>query len=336
MDYNKRIADFFEGKLTHAEAKDFLEFLESQEAEEFLSAEIIQLWSTKIKDSEYHWDNQPVWEKILHNKDGYAKPYVQKERLVPKKSLKIWLKAAVILLVVGVTSIFFINSYRNSNKDENLTEEAFITKANPSGKKTKVILEDGSTIYLNSKSTVTYPSDFIAKREIKLDGEAYFEVAEDTLHPFSVEANGIITTALGTSFNISTFNDEQKVAVTLLTGKVKVNQVGSDAFLHLVPGEESILAQDDERLEKYQVTAVDKILWIEGILKFDDSSFQEMQEILERWYGVKILVEGTPKNLNGSGVFDNQESLRNVMNVMSKTLEFDFEINDQVVTVKFK
>lgn len=336
MDYNKRITDFFEEKLTQSEAKEFLEFLESQEAEEFLSAELIQLWSAKIRDAEYRWDNKDVWNRILLSKGEYAKPYILKDKPEPFISWKTWLRAAVIFLVVAISAVFLINTSSNSEKLESLNKDAFITKSNPGGKKTKILLEDGSTIYLNSQSSISYPSDFRADRTVQLEGEAFFEVAEDSLNPFSVEANGIVTTALGTSFNISTFNSDEKVSVTLLTGKVKLNQVGVDNFLLLVPGEESILSTDDENLEKYQVNASDKILWTEGILRFDETSFQEMHDILERWYGVKIIVEGTPTNMYGSGVFDNQESLRNVMNVMSKTLGFDFEINDQIVTVKFK
>tara|TARA_R110002020_G_scaffold474641_1_gene706528 strand:- start:690 stop:1700 length:1011 start_codon:yes stop_codon:yes gene_type:complete len=336
MDYNKRIADFFEGRLTQQEAKEFLEFLESQEAEEYLSAEVIQLWSTKIKAGQYQWDNKDLWNRILESKESYAKPYLLKDQPEIYISWKTWFRAAVVFLVMAVGAAFFINKSSNPEKHEVVTNENFITKSNPNGKKTKLMLDDGSTIYLNSQSSVTYPLEFRTHRTIKLEGEAFFEVAKDSLNPFSVEANGIVTTAVGTSFNISTFNVDEKVAVTLVTGKVKLNQVGKHQFLQLVPGEESILSSTDHNIEKHQVNTLDKILWIEGVLRFDEATFQEMHDILERWYDVEIIVEGSPKNLNASGVFDKQESLRNVMNVMSKTLEFDFEINDQIVTVKFK
>lgn len=336
MDFNKIRREFYEGKLSRTQAKDFLEFLESQQAENVLSAEIIRFWSSKIKEGNHAFDNNELWEKINRKKDSYPRPFMPKEPKFRKISRLAWLKAAVVFLVLGLTSVFFIQS--RQEKDQNETQgfhDVFITNTNPKGKKTKVMLEDGSVVYLNSQSSITYPENFKSDRTIKLDGEAYFEVVKDPEHPFEVEANGILTTALGTSFNISTFNENQQVAVTLLTGKVKLNQHGKDAYIELNPGEESLLSPDSPQMEKHQVSAADRILWIEGILKFDEATLDEMVEILERWYGVAITVNRHPKALRASGVFDNQESLRNVLNVMSKTLEFEFVMDDQVITLNF-
>ncbi|WP_057938545.1 FecR family protein [Algoriphagus resistens] len=336
MDFNKIRREFYEGKLSREQAKDFLEFLESQEAEDVLSAEIIRFWSSKIKEADHAVENNELWEKINSKKDGYSTPFLPKEPKIRKIYRLTWLKVAVVFLVLGLTSVFFLQSRQEKEQNDTLgVQDVFVTNTNPKGQKTKVLLEDGSVVYLNSQSSITYPENFKSDRTIKLDGEAYFEVAKDPGHPFEVEANGIITTALGTSFNISTFNEDQQVAVTLLTGKVKLNQHGKDAYLELNPGEESLLSPDSPQMEKYQVSAAERILWIEGILKFDEASLDEMVEILERWYGVAITVNGHPKALKASGVFDNQESLRNVLNVMSRTLKFEFVMDDQVITLNF-
>lgn len=335
MDYNKKIKDFYEGKLTPEEAREFLEFLESPEADEYLSAEIISSWISNLKSKDDRWDSQNVWEKINQNKNGFPRPYLNKET-----TKSIWIrqnlwKAAVVFFVVGLTSLFFVLNQKDFGDKEGQNQQEFITKVNPRGAKTKVTMEDGSIIYLNSESSITYPKDFKENRNIHLEGEAFFEVVKDPKHPFAVDANGIITTALGTSFNISTFNKGQKVTVTLLTGKVKLNQKGKENFIELNPGEESHLSIYENSMDKYQVSASDRILWIDGILKFEEASFEEMEEILERWYGAEITVQGTPKNLKASGVFDAQESMRNVLQVMSKTLEFEFELNEESVIITF-
>lgn len=335
MDYNKKIKDFYEGKLTPEEAREFLEFLESPEADEYLSAEIISSWISNLKSKDDRWDSQNVWEKINQNKNGFPRPYLKKET-----TKSIWIrqnlwKAAVVFFVVGLTALFFVLNQKDSGDKEGQNQQEFITKVNPRGAKTKVTMEDGSIIYLNSESSITYSKDFKENRNIHLEGEAFFEVVKDPKHPFAVDANGIITTALGTSFNISTFNKGQKVTVTLLTGKVKLNQKGKENFIELNPGEESHLSIYENSMDKYQVSASDRILWIDGILKFEEASFEEMEEILERWYGAEITVQGTPKNLKASGVFDAQESMRNVLQVMSKTLEFEFELNEESVIITF-
>lgn len=336
MDFNNKSREFYERKLSQAQAKEFLEFLESQKAEELLEAEIIQLWSDRIREGEFDWDDKKLWEKISLNKKGDSSPPLWEVHTPRKAQGLTWLRAAVVFLVLGLTSFFFILS--REGKDQNETsefQEAFVTNSNPKGQKTKVMLEDGSVVYLNSESSITYPKDFMSNRTIRLEGEAYFEVVKDPAHPFAVEANGIITTALGTSFNISTFNKDQQVAVTLLTGKVKLNHQGSERYIELNPGEESRLSLGDQAMEKYEVSAADKILWTEGILKFDEATLDEMVDVLGRWYGVSITVNGKPKALRASGVFDSQESLRNVLNVMGKTLEFEFEIDDQLITINF-
>ncbi|SFT96204.1 ferric-dicitrate binding protein FerR, regulates iron transport through sigma-19 [Algoriphagus locisalis] len=336
MDFKNKYREFSEGKLSQSEAKEFLEFLESKEAEVLLSAEIIQLWSDTIKAGDLSIDTNELWKKINQKRNVYTLPSQQKEPKLKKASNLTWLRAAVVFVVLGLATLFYIQDRQVKNHSLELAiEDTMITNTNKKGEKTKVTLEDGSVVYLNSQSSITYSKNFKANRSIQLEGEAFFEVVKDPDHPFVVDAKGIVTTALGTSFNISTFKKDQKVAVTLLTGKVKLNQSGKEAYIELNPGEESLLSPDLPEMEKYKVKSADKILWTQGILSFDEATLDEMVEILQRWYGVTIKINGQPQALNASGVFDNQESLRNVLNVMGKTLEFEFVMDGQKITLNF-
>lgn len=339
MDHKKVIEDFYSGKLSREQAREFIEWIDSQEAEEFLSAEFIQLWSEKVKSQVEVWDNQPLWEKINAEKSGYFRPFLYRESAPsPKRQMPTWLKYAAAVLVFGAAFFAWQTIQERSDSPELVQTEdvnKWITRSNPAGQKTKILLSDGSTIYLNSASTVIYPENFQTNRKVTLEGEAFFEVAKDTSHPFSVESKGITTTALGTSFNISTFNRQDKVAVTLITGKVKVNQLGSKQGLELNPGEESILAVDEENIKKYKINTHDRILWIGGVLKFQNTSFDEMKSILERWYGVTISVSGTPQADLATGTFDNNESLRNVLHVLSESMGFSFELNEKKVEIHY-
>ncbi|WP_026956208.1 FecR family protein [Algoriphagus vanfongensis] len=335
MNYDRKVREFYEGKLSKEEASEFLKFLESKEAEKHVSSELIRLWISQLKEDEYAWNREDLWQKLDPKKQTKPITTVGKQRWL-QGSASAWLRAAVVILVVGLGALFVLETQRAPDFPASETlQENFITKSNPKGQKTKIVLDDGSAVYLNSQSSITFPADFKTNRSIRLQGEAFFEVVKDPNHPFEVEANGIITTALGTSFNISTFQKDEQVAVTLVTGKVKLNQQGRNQFIELNPGEESLLSLQGDTLEKYQVAVSDRILWTEGVLKFEETSFEDMVAVLERWYDVSIMVSGKPKPLRASGVFDRQESLRNVLNVMSKTLEFEFEIEDQSITIHF-
>jgi transmembrane sensor len=338
MEYRHYIDQFFKGELSREEAKEFLEFLESKEAENHFTKEIIEFWTSKIDKEEFIWDDKEVWTSINSSLKFDSSQTLTNTNKNRNYSFSIWLRAAVILVVLGLSTVFYFysKSIESSTNTQVLSQiEEEVTNFNPRGQKTKISLEDGSQVYLNSESRITYPKNFKTNRIIKLEGEAFFEVAEDPNHPFQVEANGVVTTALGTSFNVSSFFKDQHVAVTLLTGKVKLTIPGKDNFIDLIPGEETRISAENPVMEKYQVNAEDRILWTLGVLKFDEASFQDMVEVLERWYGVTFSVTGEPNTLKASGVFDPQESLRNVLQVMSQTLDFGYEIEEQSITINF-
>jgi transmembrane sensor len=338
MDHKKQIDDFFAGKLTREQAQELLDWLESSEAEEFLSAEILQVWTEKIRSHQAEsWNPKPLWEKIMKEKDGYSKPFLLEDQKPVRRLFPQWLKAAVVLLVLGVSSVFYFELQKAGDLPAEISLETpkLIVRENPAGQKTRINLPDGSTVFLNSESKITYAEDFLTNRQIELEGEGFFQVARDEAHPFTVDAKGILTTALGTSFNISTFNAGENVAVTLVTGKVRLNQKGTANTLDLSPGEESLLSLESGELSKYPVETAHRISWTEGVLRFSQTPFEEMVPTLERWYGVKIQVSGNPGRIKATGTFDANESLRNVLHVLSASMDFEYELNNKEVVVNF-
>ncbi len=163
MDRRSQIRDFFEGKLTEQQAKELLEWLHSTEGEEFLSAEIDQVWVEKIKGREYKdLDSEALWQKIKANSSSYPKPVVLKSADKPKKVMPLWLKIACSLILFGVSVWVVIHSYEGTEDPEPTSAEMvkMVSKYNPPGQKTKVHLQDGSIVYLNSDSKIEYPADF--------------------------------------------------------------------------------------------------------------------------------------------------------------------------------
>lgn len=338
MDRKSQVKDFFEGKLTERQAKELLEWLHSNEGEAYLSTEIDQIWAERTKNREYkEMDPEALWEMIKANSRTYPKPVAIKAKDKPKKSVPLWLKIACSLILFGVSVWVVLQSLERAEDSKPTSTEVvrMVTKYNPPGQKTKVHLSDGSIVYLNSDSKIEYPADFLSNRRIVLEGEGFFTVSKDTLNPFSVTAKGVTTTALGTSFNVSTFTNDEKVKVTLVTGKVKLNKEGKENHLILNPGEESIISETEQEFHKNQVDVTKSILWIDGILTFEKTPIKEVIEILERWYGVKIEVKGKVARSLCSGTFQNNEMLDNVLDVLSSSVGFEYQLSGKNVVINF-
>jgi transmembrane sensor len=243
-------------------------------------------------------------------------------------------RIAAILVLALLASISLHHTFPPPIKAEQV---AYITKINPAGQKTAILLEDGSKVILNAASTLTYPEHFSsAERRLQLQGEAFFEVAKDANRPFTVVANGIATTALGTSFNIRAYEDEKNISIALATGKVKVDgntHDGGNYELH--PGESITYDKEEKNFIKAFLDPKEQLAWKEGIIYFHDASFQQIINKLEQWYGVSFTVENHPgPSWKYTGEFDN-ENLENVLLSISYAKKFDFEINNDTVKIVF-
>lgn len=242
--------------------------------------------------------------------------------------------AIVILAVLAAVSL-----QHTFPSDATVEQVAYITKSNPAGQKTTIFLEDGSKVTLNAASTLTYPEYFSGtERRLQLQGEAFFEVAEDTNRPFTVVAKGMATTALGTSFNIRAYEDENSISIALATGKVKVesSETTDHAEVYqLLPGE---LLTYDMALANYKKERFDlkaQLAWKDGIIYFHDASFEQVIDELSRWYGVSFGIENQPAgSWRYTGEF-RKENLENVLLSISYAKKFDFKINDDTVKLVF-
>jgi ferric-dicitrate binding protein FerR (iron transport regulator) len=243
-------------------------------------------------------------------------------------------RLAAILLLAILASISLHHTFPPPTKAEQIV---YITKANPAGQKTTILLEDGSKVLLNAASTLNYPEHFSsAERRLQLQGEAFFEVAKDTHRPFTVVANGIATTALGTSFNIRAYEDEKTISIALATGKVQVDGGMLDrGNYELHPGESITYDKEEKNFKKEPFDPKEQLAWKEGIIYFHDASFQQIINKLAQWYGVNFTVENHPgPSWKYTGEFNN-ENLENVLLSISYAKKFDFEINNDTVKIVF-
>lgn len=157
----------------------------------------------------------------------------------------------------------------------------------PRGETFKVVLSDGTEVFLNSDSRLSYPTVFKGKeRIVSLEGEGYFKVARDTEHPFVVKSGKMQVRVLGTEFNVRSYSPDE-TCVTLIEGKVAVSDTCGIAATEIKPGQSAQLASDGE----FTVNDVDIqsfLYWKEGYFYFDDVTLVDMMKEIGRWYNIDI------------------------------------------------
>ncbi len=244
------------------------------------------------------------------------------------------LKIAAILVFTILLPVLYYNLQKPEEPTFAISQK-WITKSTNWGEKITFRLPDGTMVWLNSGSSLMYPEVFNgAFRDVQLKGEGFFEVVENVNKPFKVASGGLVTTALGTSFNINSTNTNE-LKVSLVTGKVLVNSQISDASYFLDPGQELDFSTGTREgtISTFNTEAVQG--WREGKLIFRNSSFDDVRSRLEQWYGVEITVAGAyPKDWSFTGKFENQ-SLEMILESMSSIEAFEFKIDKKAVSINF-
>jgi ferric-dicitrate binding protein FerR (iron transport regulator) len=189
----------------------------------------------------------------------------------------------------------------------------------PYGKRTQVALPDGSHIWLNSGSQISYPPEFSGKtREVYLSGEAFFDVAKNAEKPFYVITKDIKIKVLGTRFNVSAYEDEQSVQAVLLEGQVSI---GENAFLaktaEMMPGERSVYHKPDGSFSKGKADVNYFTSWLYGYLIFENEPTPDVFKKLERYYNRPIVVEEGLSNITFSGKLDLKEDIEEVLQTIT-------------------
>ncbi len=160
----------------------------------------------------------------------------------------------------------------------------------PLGAKTQIVLPDGSLVWLNSGSKLWCPQKFGAKsREVKLLGEAYFEVVKNEKVPMIISAGKINVNVYGTKFNLSAYEDDSRIETTLLEGKVTISDAGNGRKFLLQPGHSAVYDLKSEKVTDVKVENFDYYMgWKDGKIIFHWENLDEILKKLERWYGVNI------------------------------------------------
>jgi ferric-dicitrate binding protein FerR (iron transport regulator) len=209
---------------------------------------------------------------------------------------------------------------------------AMNTVTTPRGGQYHLVLADGSKVWLNAASSISYPAAFTgSERRVSVTGEAYFEVSPDKSKPFKVQAGEELIDVLGTSFNVNVYADEPVHKVTLEAGSVKVN-AGQLAFL-LRPGEQT--RQDAKSFGKTDKVDMDEALaWKNGDFVFNNEDLSSILRKLSRWYNVDISWQGSPGPMSFDGIISRSKNISAVLQIMeSSTKKIHFQIEKRRLMV---
>jgi len=236
-----------------------------------------------------------------------------------------WLRAAACLVLVAGSWAIWRTVIHHP-----LT---YISIYNPSGKIQRVTLPDSSKVLLNAESSIRYTAAFTGQREVFLDGEAYFDVSTDKEHPFVVHSGALTTTVLGTAFDIQSFSTERQNSVTVIRGKVQV-QDSTKVLDVLTPARQ---LQWDGQTHKAETVSIDTnqvTAWQHGKFEFRDQTLKEITLVLARWYHVQFVFAKPPvKDTRYHGIFDNTMKLEQILTLLSSLNDMNFTINNATHTV---
>lgn len=205
----------------------------------------------------------------------------------------------------------------------------------PKGKTYKLLLSDGTKIWLNSETEITYPTRFVGnKRVVNLIGEAFFEVAKNKEKPFIVNANGMEVKVLGTSFNISCYTTDKTFNTTLINGSVSVKTNNKEAQT-IVPSEQLTYYKESEQTTIHTVNTELFTSWINGEYIFKDTTLEEIVKKLQRWYDFSVNYEDESlKHNRYSLTADRNTNLDHLLEVISYTSNVKLERINNIINIK--
>ena len=269
---------------------------------------------------------EPIRERILNN------VYARTQR--PLISRRCWSIAAVMLILIisgaiGWTLFGLQNQNLKSQISNNQIRDIIVTTG--MGEHSHVTFPDGTILTLNAQTTVRYNlAD--GKRQVSIDGEAFFEVARDPEHPFVVTANGMTVTCLGTSFDVRNYSDESNISVVLRDGKVRVN--ARDADLTMEPGSRVLMDRQTLALSKHTVTPSDYTAWLNGEIKYNDQTLEEIAAELSRNYNIDLVITSDELRQERFNGYLGRSSLRNILDVLCLASDMSYHVdNDTMVYI---
>jgi len=324
----EKLTKYFENQCTNEEALEVDSYLK----DDANTAEIESLMAAQWNNFDENSIDSPMpdFDGLLLNIKDEAR--ISNLKVVHRShkwrfALKI---AASILLPV---MLFFAAKFAFFPANSQMAMEVAKSEA---GKRSKVDLIDGSRIWMNNSSQITYTKDFAQKRLVRVDGEAYFDVAKLDGKPFVVEAGNVQITVTGTEFNVTNYSETKVTEIILVEGSVKLTythpSTGKTQTILLKPSEKAVFDKEKGTMEVMELENISQTSWKDGKLEFIDTPFSEVVFRMGKWYNVHIVYDQALKNDKYTATLTN-EPIEKVLKFMNLTSGIKYRIENNTVYI---
>lgn len=281
-------------------------------------------------------------EKTVEQKIAKIVPGDFKAKLELSNGELISLESTINTRIYG-DSIFEINNGISSKKyrpdDRTINNKKYNRIVVPRGGEYRVILSDGTKVFLNSESEIRFPMKFKAnEREVFISGEAFFDVTKNAQKPFIVKTDIMDVVVKGTSFNVKAYSDEEKVHTTLVTGSVdiyygkyKKNKV------NIKPSQQAEISRNVQGITLKEVDTYVYTSWINKCFVFREQRLEDIMRTLSRWYDVEIFYQNKEiKDMIFSGRLDRYNDIKSILEIIESTNKIHSEINNRTIILRKK
>jgi transmembrane sensor len=235
-------------------------------------------------------------------------------------------------VVIDVNKLSYDDgSVVSPGQEEQALTSKTLTVTTPRGGTYKIILPDGTQVWLNAASGIKFPSSFqsTATRTVKLIGEAYFEVAKDKSKPFIVETDQQKIEVLGTHFNVNSYSDEQMTRTTLLEGSIRLKVAGQEIILK--PDHQAVL--NGRKIEVNRIDTEETIAWKNGYFIFNDEDLESIMRKVSRWYNVEVYYQDKLPKMSFLGALSRSKNLSALLKVLEQSGRVHFKVEGRRITV---
>lgn len=288
-----------------------------------------------IQDNPEHMREYMAQRKLYDIALWRTTPIMKKEKYSKRTfTLRtLWIEVAKIAAIFAVILLGTQYWFERNRAQENDSLQSIHV---PAGQRAELILADGTKVWLNSLSTLTFPGSFNGDiRNVKLDGEGYFTVTKNAEQPFIVETNKCNVKVLGTEFNVMAYATDSLWETALLEGSVEILRPGTTTSgMKLEPN--TMASLKGNKLIKGQIKDPDHFLWREGLICFNNISVRDMIEKLRLYYGVNFIVNNTQILDNHyTGKFRVKDGVEHVLKVLRLNIKFTYTKDDEknIITI---
>lgn len=327
-DTNLLVIRYLDGSATPDEKRALLRWLKQSESNRSDFTSTRDLWLACTAAGETDLEVDVALEKLKTRLQDSSR----KKRTFGFRYWRTVGAAAVLLLLVGIG--YGLGAFHFGPAAGGPLQNQLITAK---GSKGKFTLPDGTTVWLNSDSKLAYPAEFEGgKREVTLDGAAYFEVVKNDRKPFTVRTGQVRVEVLGTRFNVNAYANGNAIETALLSGSVRISGEGMAGDIRLHPGELFSYARQTGETEVRKVNAGRYADWTKERLTFDNDRLSDILVSMEGWYCIRIECPDTFAASTRMSFTIRQENLEEILQAMSYIVPIRYEIKEGEVSIRPK